>query len=105
MANKHDMDKLTESVKQLAKHQGAVLVGVANIERFEPLPPLYDAVPKGHHPTDFLPEAKSVISIAQPILNPAMDAPAFLVDKEMEMIPPHAKYAYLEVFYPNFFFS
>lgn len=99
MTTKQDMEKLTESVKQLAKHQGAVLVGVAPVERFEPLPPLYDAVPKGHHPKDFLPEAKSVIAIAQPILNPVMDAPAFLVDKEMEMIPPHAKYPYLEVLY------
>lgn len=99
MASKHDMDKLTESVKQLAKHQGAALVGVATVERFDPVPPLHDAAPKGHHPKDFLPEARSVISIAMPILNPVMDAPAVLADREMEMIPPHVKYPYLETLY------
>jgi epoxyqueuosine reductase QueG len=94
-----DMDKLTESVKEVARQQGAALVGVASINRFDPLPPLYDAVPKGHHPKNFLPEAKSVISIAMPILNPVMDAPAALADVEMEMIPDHVKYPYLEVLY------
>ena len=91
--------KLTESVKQLAKHQGAVLVGVASVERFDPMPPLYDAAPKGHHPKDFLPDAKSVISIAMPILNPVMDAPAVLADREMEMIPENVKHRYLEMLY------
>ena len=95
----NDMEKLTEQVKQLAKHQGAVLVGVAPVERFDPMPPIRDAAPKGHHPKDFLPEAHSVISIAQPILNPVLDAPAVLADKEMEMIPEHVKYPYLEMFY------
>ena len=94
-----DMDKLTESVKQVARQQGAVLVGVASVDRFDPLPPLYDAVPKGHHPRVFLPEAKSVISIAMPILPLVLDAPAVLADAEMEMIPSHVKYPYLEMFY------
>ena len=93
------MEKLTESVKQVAKQQGAVLVGVAPVERFDPMPPVNDAVPRGHHPRDFVPEARSVISIAMPILNPVMDAPACLVDKEMEMIPDNAKYPYLEMLY------
>jgi len=99
MTARRDTDKLTDAVKQLARHQGAVLVGVAPVERFDPMPPLYDAVPKGHHPKDFLPEARSVISIAQPILNPVMDAPAVLADREMEMIPPNARYPYLEMLY------
>ncbi|MBM3213266.1 epoxyqueuosine reductase [Candidatus Poribacteria bacterium] len=99
MAKKNNIEKLTESVKEIARRQGAVLVGIAPVERFDPMPPLYDAVPKGHHPKDFLPEARSVISFAIPVLNPAMDAPAFLVDKETEMIPPIVKYQYMEVFY------
>jgi ferredoxin len=33
------------------------------------------------------------------VLNPALDTPAFLADREMEMIPDHAKYPYLEMFY------
>lgn len=94
-----DMDKLTIELKQTAKQQGAALVGVAPVERFDPMPPLYDAPPSGHHPHDFLPEARSVISIAQPILNPVMDAPASLADKDMDMIPPHVKYEYLEALY------
>jgi len=99
MATKADTAKLTEEIKQIARLHGAALVGVASLDRFDPLPPLYDAPPRGHHPTDFLPEARSVISIAQPIMNPVMDAPAFLVDRELEMIPEHVKYEYMETFY------
>ena len=94
-----DMDKLTQSVKEVARQHGAVLVGVAPVERFDPQPPLYDAAPEGHHPRDFLPDARSVISVAMPILPPVMDTPAILADKKMAMIPDHAKYPYLEVFY------
>jgi epoxyqueuosine reductase QueG len=74
-------------------------VGVASIDRFDPMPPLYDGVPEGHHPRVFLPEARSVISIAMPILPAVLDAPAVLADVEMEMIPAHVKYPYLETFY------
>jgi len=99
MAAVGNVEELTQSVKELALRQGAALVGVAPVERFDPVPPVHDAAPKGHHPKDFLPEARSVISIAQPILNPVMNAPAFLVDRELEMVPDHAKYPYMEVFY------
>lgn len=94
-----DTDRLTRCVKDVARHQGAALVGVAPVERFDPMSPLHDVAPRGHHPRDFLPEARSVISIAMPILNPVMDAPAFLADRDIEMVPPHAKYPYLEVLY------
>ena len=99
MAEKPDRDTLTASVKQVAKQHGAALVGVAPVERFDPMPPLYDAAPKGHHPKDFLPEARSVISIAQPILNPVMDTPGVLATREIEMIPEHVKYPYFETLY------
>ncbi len=94
-----DTDKLTASVKAVARQHGAVLVGVASVDRFDPQPPLYDAAPKGHHPRDFLPEARAVVSIAQPILPPVLETPAVLADKEMAMIPDHVKYPYLETFY------
>ncbi|MBN1936040.1 MAG: epoxyqueuosine reductase [Anaerolineae bacterium] len=94
-----DMDKLTRFIKDVARQQGAMLVGVASIDRFEPLPPLYDAVPQGHHPRDFLPTARSVISIAMPILNPVLNAPAALADIDLEMVPEHVKYPYLEQLY------
>jgi len=93
------MDELTQQVKHVATQHGAALVGVAPIDRFDPLPPLYDAVPKGHHPRAFLPEARSVISIAQPILGPVMDAPAVLANREIDMVPDHVKYPYLEALY------
>ena len=99
MAERLDTGQLTDEVKQLARAQGAVLVGVAPVERFDPMPPVRDAAPKGAHPRDFLPETKSVISIAMPIVNAVLDAPAVLADREMEMIPDHAKYEYLELFY------
>jgi len=99
MSRLQDMDKLTEAVKQTAKQQGAVLVGVSPVERFDPMPPIHDPAPKGHHPRDFLPEARAVISVAMPILNPVMEAPAYLVDREMEMIPDNVKYPYMEVLY------
>ncbi|MDH7568542.1 MAG: hypothetical protein QHJ73_03005, partial [Armatimonadota bacterium] len=94
-----DAQQLTAELKTFARDKGAVLVGVASIDRFDPMPPLYDGVPRGHHPRDFLPEARSVISIAIPILNPVMEAPAFLVDRETEMIPNHVKFPYMEAFY------
>ena len=91
--------ELTVSVRSLAKQQGAVLVGVASVDRFDPMPPLRDRAPQGQHPRDFLPEARSVISIAMPILNPVLDAPAILADRQLEMVPDHAKYEYLEDLY------
>jgi hypothetical protein len=94
-----DINRLTQSVKEVARRHGAALVGVASVDRFDPMPPLYDAVPKGHHPKDFLPEARSVISIAMPVLNPVMDAPAILAEGEMEMIPDHVRYPYFEQLY------
>jgi epoxyqueuosine reductase QueG len=96
---KTNADHLTGKVKEIARQQGAVLVGVAPIERWEPMAPLYDKAPRGHHPKDFLPEARSVISIAQPVLNPVMDATANLAVRDLEMIPPAARFPYMEAFY------
>ena len=90
---------LTRAVKQWALDSGAALVGIASIARFDPMPPYYDRAPKGHDPRDFLSTARSVISIAQPILNAVMDAPAVLMDREVELVPPDIKQAYLELLY------
>jgi epoxyqueuosine reductase QueG len=99
VARRHDADELTADVKRLARQHGAALVGVAPVGRFDPVPPLYDAAPVASHPRDFVAEARSVISIAQPILNPVMEAPAVLAEREMEMIPPQARRPYLEALY------
>jgi len=45
-------------IKELAYSYGADVCGVANIERF-------DGAPKGFHPLDIYPEAKSVISFGK----------------------------------------
>ena len=94
--NKYD---LTQAVKDVARRGGAALVGIASIDRFDPMPPYYDKVPDGMHPRDFLPTAKSVISFAQPILNPAMDAPALLHERHLEMYPDDARDHWLDSFY------
>jgi epoxyqueuosine reductase QueG len=93
------MEKFTGEVKDLAKHHGAILVGVASIDRFDPQPPYFDSAPPGHHPRNFVPDARSVISIAMPILNPVVDAPAALMDREVGLVPPDAKQGYLEELY------
>ena len=90
---------LTQAIKQVAIQAGAVLVGVAPIERFDPMPPYYDRAPKGHDPRDFVPDARSVISFAMPIMNPVTDAPAALLDEEVELVPPDVKQGYLETLY------
>ncbi len=91
--------QLTEQVKQVARQWGAVLVGVANVERFDPMPPYYDAVPRGHHPREFLPGTRSAISVAMPILDGVMDSPALAAERDMEMIPPHIRSAFMDVVY------
>ena len=90
---------LTQAAKAWAKGGGAALVGIASIDRFDPRPPYGDRAPLGHDPRDFVPDARSVISIAQPILNPVMDAPAALADCQVEMVPPDIKHPYLEMLY------
>lgn len=99
MHTQEDRAALTAELKAFAKEKGAVLVGVASVDRFDPMPPFSDSPPPGHHPKDFLPEAQAVISIAMPILEPVLNAPAYLVERPLEMIPEHVKYPYMEVFY------
>lgn len=49
--------KMTNNeIKKLCRSLGADLVGIASVDRFV-------NAPKGHHPTDVMPTAKSVISL------------------------------------------
>ena len=73
------MQDLTEKVKNLALEQGAHLVGIASADRFE-------GAPRGHHPEDLLPGAKSVIVIAQRFFQTILDSDKFCTDSEV--IPP-----------------
>ncbi len=80
------MDKLTGQVVENLLDWGADLVGIAPVERFA-------EAPEGHRPTDFLPECKSVISIALHIIQGAADvwgAP----DNPNKTISPYLFYGY-----------
>ena len=90
---------LTKQIKDLARANGAALVGIAPIERFDPMPPLYDKPPEYEHPKFFLPDAKSVISFAMPILNPVLDAPSRMADVDTEFVAPDIKWQWLDLVY------
>lgn len=91
--------ELTQQVKKWALDAGAALVGIASIDRFDPQPPYFDKAPAGHDPRDFVPGAKSVISIAQPVLDAVIEAPAALMDRWVELVPDEIKQPYLEMLY------
>ena len=94
-----EADALTHEVKELAKRHGAALVGIASVDRFDPMPPLNDEAPPGHHPRDFVPNARAVISIAQPVMTPVLEAPAVLAEQELPMVPPHVRRPYFDRIY------
>ncbi|MFB3816654.1 MAG: hypothetical protein ACE147_03215 [Candidatus Methylomirabilales bacterium] len=65
--------ELWTELSDLARGSGASLIGVAPVERFEGAPP-------GHHPTDLLPDARSVVSFGIRLLDRVMEWPDFLKD-------------------------
>lgn len=62
---------ITNKVKGFAIENGACLVGIAPISRFQ-------GAPLGHHPKDFLPDCQSVIVIASRILDRGLDHPKLI---------------------------
>jgi epoxyqueuosine reductase QueG len=70
------MKELTQAVKDYTRHVGATLVGVGNVERFE-------GAPRGHGPKDFVPEAKSVVSVGLKITDAIVESPTLLRDSEI----------------------
>ena len=60
------MDSLTEDLKALARVEGADLVGVASVNRFQ-------EAPKMTHPNGILPDAKAVVVIAVKYPDAAID--------------------------------
>jgi epoxyqueuosine reductase QueG len=57
---------MKDKVKEIALNEGACKVGIASVERFE-------GAPKGHAPTDFIPDAKSVVSFGVRLLDTAVE--------------------------------
>ena len=72
------MADLTQEVKELARAQGAQLVGIAPVDRF-------GGAPKGHHPTDLLPGARSVVVIAHRYFQSVLECDQF--GTESQLIP------------------
>jgi len=70
------METLTGEVSKLLKSNGAGLVGVASVDRFE-------GAPRGHHPRDFIPGAKSVVSFGAPMLHFAVNWERHLRDSDL----------------------
>ncbi len=73
------MSDLTAEVKQRALDQGAHLVGIASVDRF-------DGAPKGHHPTDLLRSARSVVVLAHRFFQSVLECDRF--GTKSELIPP-----------------
>jgi epoxyqueuosine reductase QueG len=85
------MDTLTREVVAWLKDNGASLVGIANVERF-------DGAPKGHHPCDFVPESRSVVTFGLALLHQVLHWEEHLADSEL--IPPeHRKDVLQNYFY------
>ena len=63
--------ELAETIKQLAVAQGANLVGVAGVDRFA-------GAPSGHHPAEFLPGARSVVTFGIRLLRRVSEWPDLL---------------------------
>lgn len=73
-----DRKEFTQKIKEELLQRGAKMVGVAPVERFE-------SAPVGHHPCDYLPNAKSVIVLVMPIVSGLMDWNTFM--EKSEMVP------------------
>lgn len=80
------MDKLTKNVVETLLEWGADLVGIAPVSRFA-------NAPEGHRPTDFLPECKSVISVALHIFQGMADVWGEY-DQPGKTITPYLFYGY-----------
>ena len=70
------MEDITNAVVEWLKTNGASLVGISDVERF-------DGAPRGHHPRDFLPEAKSVATFGVALLHRVLNWEGHLADSEL----------------------
>lgn len=67
---------LTEEVRELALREGAALVGVADVSRFE-------GAPRGHHPAELVRGARTVITIGIPQVEQVSDWEELFLDSEL----------------------
>jgi len=74
------MAQLTASIRTFAIDNGAHLFGVAPVERFE-------GAPRGHHPTDLLPDCESVVVLATRILDRGLEHWKIIEGGGAEFVP------------------
>ena len=86
------MKVLTDDTVRWLKDNGASIVGIANIERFE-------GAPRGHHPRDFVPKAKSVITFGIALLHHTLHWEGHLVNSEL--VPPEHRKDILQNYFYN----
>ncbi len=63
-------------LRDLAERDGASLMGVAPVERFE-------GAPRGHHPQDFIPRARSVVVFGLGLLPALVNWQNLMIDSEV----------------------
>lgn len=85
------METLTKEVVTWLKGNGASLVGISSMERF-------DGAPKGHHPRDFLKEARAVVTFGVALLQRALRWEEHLRDSKL-VLPEHRKNLLQNYFY------
>ena len=81
---------LGRQIREMALNLGASLVGIAPVERFK-------GAPAGHHPEDFISEAKSVICIGIKILTASIEWDRLLLNSEL--VPEGARKAILQEYF------
>ena len=70
------METLTNEVITWLRANGARVVGVSKLERFE-------GAPRGHHPRDFMPEVRSVVTFGVALLHQVLHWEGHLVNSEL----------------------
>ena len=86
---------MKDEIKRIALREGASKVGIASVESFA-------GTPNGHAPTDFIPDAKSVISFGVRLLDAAVERDRLFMNSEMvpeELRMPVQEYIYETVAY------
>ncbi len=85
------METLTNEVVTWLKANGASVVGISKVGRF-------DGAPRGHHPGDFLHKARSVVTFGVALLHQSLYWEEHLVNSEL-VSPEHRKDLLQNYFY------
>jgi epoxyqueuosine reductase QueG len=84
------LNKIEDEITALLKNSGANIVGIADVERF-------DGAPRGHHPCDFIANARSVVTFGIALLWASLYWEGCL--NESEFVPPENRKDVLQNYY------